>query len=155
MLLFAYGSNLDFKQTRARCPSAQFVAKALLTGHRLYFPRYGSNWDCGVASVDDSDGDHVWGVVYDIADDDVPKMDTSEGFNPNRHEEQNSYNRVSVCVLLDGNAASPVAAFTYIAVPQPNPQLPNANYREAIVRGARAWKLPNDYVNMLEAIRIS
>jgi len=123
--------------------------------HRLCFPRYGTKWDCGVASVERASGDQVWGVVYDIADDDVPKMDTCEGFNPKRPREQNSYNRLPVSLLLDGNAAAPVTAITYIAVPQPNPPLPNAKYRETIVRGARAWKLPDHYVKTLEAIRIS
>jgi hypothetical protein len=155
MLLFAYGSNLDFNQVRARCPSAQFVAKALLTDYRLYFPRYGPKWGCGVASVADSERDHLWGVAYDIADDDVLKMDTCEGFNSKRRPEQNSYNRLQVSVLRDGNVATPLTAFTYIAVPQPNPPLPNANYRATLEKGARDWKLPDDYVKMLEAIRIS
>jgi gamma-glutamylcyclotransferase (GGCT)/AIG2-like uncharacterized protein YtfP len=155
MRIFAYGSSLDFKQTRARCPSAQFVAKALLTDHKLCFPRYGSNRGCGVASVECADGDHVWGVVYDIADDDVPKMDKAEGFDPNRAPDQNCYNRAQITVLRDGNAGRPIAAFTYIAEPQANPPLPNANYRDTIVCGARAWELPDDYVKRLEAIKIS
>lgn len=35
MLIFAYGSSLDFNQMRVRCPPAQFVSKAKLEGHRL------------------------------------------------------------------------------------------------------------------------
>jgi gamma-glutamylcyclotransferase len=153
MLIFAYGSSLDFKQTRARCPSAKFVAKALLKDHRLCFPRCGSKRGCGVASVECARGDHVWGVVYDIADEDVPKMDKCEGFDPNRS--QNSYNRAQIIVLSDGNAATPMTVVTYIAEPQENPPLPNANYRDTIVCGARAWKLPDDYVKRFEAIKIS
>jgi len=155
MLNFAYGSNLDFKQARTRCPSAQFISKALLPDYRLCFPRNGVARGCGVASVEPADGEHVWGVVYDIADVDVSKMDKAEDFDPNRPHEQNSYNRVQIPVLLDGNVNMPSTVSIYIAVPQANPLLPNANYRDTIIRGARAWELPVDYVKKLEAIIVS
>ncbi len=155
MLYFAYGSNLDSKQMRARCPSAQFVDKALLRDHGLCFPRYGSTRGCGVASIEPADGHHVWGVVYDVADDDVSKMDECEGFDPSRPPDKNCYNHAQITVLREGNVATPITVFTYIAERQANPPLPNANYRDSIVCGARAWKLPDDYVKRLEAIKIS
>jgi gamma-glutamylcyclotransferase (GGCT)/AIG2-like uncharacterized protein YtfP len=155
MLQFAYGSNLDINQARVRCPSAQFIAKALLPDYRLCFPRTGWPRGCGVASVEPADGDHVWGVVYDIADVHVSEMDQAEKFDPNLPRDQNTYNRVQIRVLLDGNVNTPIKVFIYIAVPEPNPLPPNAAYRDTIVGGARASNLPDDYVKRLEAIRIS
>lgn len=38
MLYFAYGSNMDEKHMKERCPYAQFVAVARLPEHRLLFP---------------------------------------------------------------------------------------------------------------------
>ena len=39
MLYFAYGSNLDCGQMRSRCPSTQFVCRAVLKDHSLAFTR--------------------------------------------------------------------------------------------------------------------
>jgi len=155
MLQFAYGSNLDFNQTRARCRSARFVSKALLPDYRLCFPRYGLARRCGVASIEPAEGDHVWGVVYEIPDDEVSNMDKAEDFNRDRPYDQNSYYRVEIEVLPNGDPATPITVFTYIAVPQPKPPLPNADYRDTIVRGAIASGLPEEYVKRLEAIEIA
>jgi len=82
-------------------------------------------------------------------------MDEAEDFEPNRPPDQNSYNRVQIEVLRNGKPATPITVFTYIAVPQPKPPLPNADYRNTIIRGARASGLPEEYVKRLEAIRIA
>ena len=39
MLYSAYGSMMDFREMRQRCPSAQFVAVAKLLDHLLQFTR--------------------------------------------------------------------------------------------------------------------
>ena len=38
MLYFAFGSNLDPDQMRARCPAHQVVGMAVLRDHKLIFP---------------------------------------------------------------------------------------------------------------------
>ena len=89
MLIFAYGSNMNWDQMRERCPSSRFVGIAVLRDHKLAFTRKSVNRGCGVADVVAEDGAQVWGVVYEIVDLDVGKLDASEGFRPGR--DMNSY----------------------------------------------------------------
>jgi hypothetical protein len=48
---FAYGSNLDAAQMRARCPSAKLLGAAILDGYRLGFAGQSAAWGGGVATV--------------------------------------------------------------------------------------------------------
>ena len=103
MLYFAYGSNMEWGQTRKRCSTARYVCNAKLQGHRLVFPRESINWKCGVASVERSADSDVWGVVYQIDEREIGALDRSEGYDPNRLTKENSYLRKEMRVLRDGD----------------------------------------------------
>ncbi len=93
MLYFAYGSNMDWNQMKARCPSAQFICKAILSNYRLDFTWHSTTRGCGVAdAVKDSDS-IIWGVVYQINDNDISTLDKKEGFQPGRKHNENTYFR--------------------------------------------------------------
>jgi gamma-glutamylcyclotransferase len=153
MLYFAYGSNLDWSQMRERCPSSRFVGIAVLRDHKLAFTRKSICRNCGVADVVAGHGRNVWGVVYEIDESDVCKLDKSEGFRPGR--EKNSYFRRECLVLMDGDAHRPIVVSAYFADPQLNPPLPNAEYKNLILAGARHWQLPAEYIRELERIEVS
>ena len=153
MLYFAYGSNMNWDQMRERCPSSRFVGIVVLREHKLAFTRRSVTRGCGVADVVAEDGAEVWGVVYEIEDLDVGRLDTSEGFEPGR--KKNSYYRRECCVFLDGEDQRPLTVSTYFADPQPNPPLPNTAYKNLILTGARHWHLPEEYVRELEQIEFS
>lgn len=53
---------------------------------------------------------------------------------------------------LCGNGDKPIEVLLYIAEKEPNPPLPNAEYKRLMVEGARHWKLPQTYLEMLEKI---
>ena len=153
MLTFAYGSNMNWNQMRERCPSSRFVGIAVLRDHKLAFTRKSVNRGSGVADVVAEDGARVWGVVYEITDLDVGKLDAWEGFRPGR--DKNSYYRRECLVFLDGEDQRPLMVSAYFGDPQPNPPLPNAAYRDLILAGARHWHLPEEYVRQLEQIEVS
>lgn len=153
MLYFAYGSNMDCGQMRKRCPSARFMGIALLPDHKLAFTRKSETRGCGVAdAVPDADR-RVWGVVYEIDDIDVDKLDKCEGYRAGR--ETNSYWRRERLILLDGDVQQPLTVSAYFASPQQDPPLPDAVYKSLIVDGAKFWQLPNDYIRELEHIEVS
>lgn len=150
---FAYGSNLDWKQIRDRCPSAKFVCTANLPEHWLDFTRKSSKKDRegGVADVISDPHQAVWGVVYHVDETDVGRLDRSEGFRPNRPVEQNSYVRVSSHVFKEGNEEDRLVVFYYVANKQDGwPFMPHPNYKRLIIAGARFWHLPDPYVEALE-----
>ncbi len=154
MLYFAYGSNMDWGQMRERCPSARFACVAKLKDHRLAFTRKSEKRGCGVSDVIPDPGRDVWGVVYEIDEHDLGRLDKYEGFVPGRRREDNAYFREERHVGRDGNESDPLAVWVYFAIPQPNPPLPNEEYKRLIVEGARFWHLPEDYISQLEQIEV-
>jgi hypothetical protein len=154
-LYFAYGSNMDPAQMRQRCPSARFVAVAKLPDHRLVFSRYARDRGCGTCDGVPEPGKDIWGVVFDISEAELSRMDESEGFRPGRPIKGNSYVREQREVYRDGNQGEPLLVWLYFAIRQPNPPPPNAAYKRQLVEGARHWALPAEYQAELERIKAS
>ena len=152
VMYFAYGSNMDWQQMRVRCPSSRFVGIAVLLDHKLVFSRKSVKRGCGVADVVRKAGGNVWGVVFDISDVDISRLDSAEGYRPGR--EKNSYWRRECVVWLHGNSRQPLRVSTYFADRQPNWPLPSRAYKDLILSGARHWHLPDDYIVELERIEV-
>lgn len=153
MNYFAYGSNMDPQQMIQRCPSAKFVTVARLPDYRLLFPRRSQSRGCGVASVEPSASENVWGVVFHIDANDAQRLDSAEGFRTGRPIEQNAYVRQLVRVMVQeagGEVGQDVE--TYLANQQPDPPRPSSEYMNQIILGARHHRLPFEYVNYLERI---
>jgi gamma-glutamylcyclotransferase (GGCT)/AIG2-like uncharacterized protein YtfP len=152
MLYFAYGSNLDPVQMTSRCPSHKIVGLAELKDHRLVFPLYSQRWGGGVASVHPAHGASVWGMLYDLDDADLATLDGFEGFR-SAGDQHNIYDRDARVVELaradDDSFPRRVRAAIYVARPA-NPSRPSPRYLDAIVRGARHHRLPDEYVSKLE-----
>jgi gamma-glutamylcyclotransferase (GGCT)/AIG2-like uncharacterized protein YtfP len=157
MLYFAYGSNLDPEQMRVRCPGHRVVGLARLDDHRITFPLTSHDWGGGVASVGVAHGESVWGVVYDLTDDDLTALDRYEGFQA-PGDQHNVYDREFVSVELeradDGSFPRPLRAWTYFARPA-NPGPPSRRYLDTVLRGARHHRLPEEHVARLEATPVA
>jgi len=144
---------MDWNQIRERCPSARFLGVAVLLDHRLTFSRYSSTRNCGVADVVESEGSEVWGVVYDIDEQDVGNLDKKEGFQPG--SKNNSYRREQRHVFLDGHWEKPFAVAIYFAIPEPGSHLPSQKYKDLILSGANYWHLSEKYIrDILEPIQV-
>ncbi len=155
MLTFAYGSSMDWQQTRERCPSATFVGIALLPDHRLAFTHRSTKRRCGVADAVPVAGQGVWGVVFEIGDRDVGRLDKSEGFRPGRPREDNSYIREQRHVLLDGDVARPLNVEVYFVARKVDGLRPNQDYKAKMLSGANYWHLPPVYIrDVLEGIEV-
>jgi len=156
MLYFSFGSNLDPDQMRARCPAHRVVGAAVLRDHKLVFPLFSEGWGGGVASVQLSHGNDVWGVLFELTEEDMRALDGYEGFHA-PGDAHNLYERDPIWVDLvrpeDGSVPRRVRAWTYLAHTA-NPTRPSRRYIDAIVRGARAHKLPDDYVAQLTRITV-
>jgi gamma-glutamylcyclotransferase len=152
MLYFAYGSNLDPQQLHRRCPSARFVAVAKLPGHRLAFTRYAKDRGCGTCDGVPEPGQDIWGVVFEISEEDLGRMDVSEGYVLRRPLTENAYIREQREVYRDGKQEQPIVVWLYFANRQANPPLPNAAYKKQLVEGASYWRLPEAYQAQLRRI---
>lgn len=79
VIVFAYGSNLNDKQMRARCASARVEARARLPNHALAFGGFSHRWGGAVASVIPERGAQVEGLLYRITPPDLRELDRHEG----------------------------------------------------------------------------
>lgn len=156
MFYFAFGSDLDPEQMRIRCPEHQHVGIAVLRDHRLAFPRYSPLWGGGVASPQPAYGAEVWGVLFEISDQDLAALDAYKSFRV-AQDPHNEFERKQTTVDLtrpeDGSIPRRVRAWLYEAHPS-NASPPSARYLEAIVRGAKERGLPDEYVARLAALPV-
>ena len=138
---------------KERCPSAKFVCRAKLPSHRLAFTRKSVRRGCGVADILRDEMNDVWGVVYELLENELEELDKDEDFRPGRPDDQNDYTRENCHVWREGDAKQPLLVALYRGHPQPNPPLPNYDYKNLIVTGARHWQLPGYYIQELESIQ--
>ena len=108
---------------------------------------------CGVADILRDETNDVWGVVYELWESELENLDKDEEFRPGRPDDQNDYTRENCHVWHEGDAKRSLLVAIYRGHPQPNPPLPNCDYKNLIVAGARHWQLPGYYIQELEAIQ--
>ena len=145
MHYFAYGSNMDWPQMQRRCPSSTFVCVARLADYHFVIGRHSRLRHCGTATVVAQRGGEVWGIVYDVSDEDLLALDAFE----------DGYRREKVFVTALGDGHHPIEALVYIAEKEQCVPLPNASYKRHILDGARHWQLLPSYCALLEKIKVS
>jgi gamma-glutamylcyclotransferase len=130
MYYFAYGSNLNKKQMRERCPDSKPLFRATLPNYKLIFIGWNRQWRGGIASIKVFRGEKVIGAIYEISDADLRKLDKHEGYPV-------EYNRLPVRVFNeDGDA---VEATTYIKARPAEETRPSPEYLAVLQQGYRDW----------------
>jgi gamma-glutamylcyclotransferase len=155
MRSFAYGSSMDINQTRERCGNFKLKAECIarLKDHSLAFTRWSGspNRKCGVADAVPNPGKEVWGVVFELNASELKRLDESEGYDPNRARELNAYVREERDVYDQNDRALKVQVYFVV---KKGTYLPNANYKNLILRGARYHHLPSSYIAELEKVQV-
>jgi gamma-glutamylcyclotransferase (GGCT)/AIG2-like uncharacterized protein YtfP len=145
---FAYGSNLDagtFLGRRRMRPTAARAAR--LDGYRLVFDLPIGKGERGVANLEPSPADSVYGVVYALSSEGASHLDRTEGVH------LGAYRRLDVAVeILDGEQ---LRAFTYLSALRAPGRKPSRRYLDLILNGARRYGLPADYVAWLESLELA
>jgi hypothetical protein len=77
---FAYGSNMDKDQMKDRCPDSKEVGIGIIPNYRIDFTRKSISRNCGVADIVKSEDGPVWGVIYEVSEEDFKKLDKHEGY---------------------------------------------------------------------------
>ena len=124
-----------------------------LEGYQFAFTKK-SNWDSklsrasrinGKANVSENNDSMVWGVLLDLTESEVEKMDDSEG------TESGHYFRKTVEVITDSGI---VKAITYVA--HDDKLIPNTAplewYLNHVLDGAKYHNLPGDYIESIQAL---
>jgi len=146
-LYFAYGSNLCWRQMKERCKDSKFVCRARLSDFRLAFTRYSSTRRSGVADIRRDPGEHVWGVIYEVSEEDLDALNRFEGYRgPGK---DNAYGQLRVRVAKEGVGEEWVLTYQ-VAKPAKDHIQPSRYYLQLIIEGAKRWHLPLEYRQRLE-----
>ncbi|MFI5315717.1 MAG: gamma-glutamylcyclotransferase family protein [Myxococcota bacterium] len=137
-LYFAYGSNLDAEQMRARCPTARPLGRARLRAHRIAFTHFSTRWNGGAADVVPDAASSVWGLLYAMGPGDFARLDPFES----------GYDRVRLAVEADGPESLQVTSYSVRAKGR---FAPHAEYLEKMLRWGARWRLPGDYLAELRS----
>jgi hypothetical protein len=130
-----------------RCPSARFIFNAVLPAHRLVFARTSNEGAVAADTVPDTSS-LVWGVVYDITDSDRHQLDARDGVG------SRAYRPKEVLVHPHGDVEQRVIVLTYGAGNADDIQPPSRQYLDHLIRGARRWGIPGEYIAQLERIPV-
>jgi gamma-glutamylcyclotransferase (GGCT)/AIG2-like uncharacterized protein YtfP len=144
---FAYGSNMTTQVMESLCPKHHFLGVARLDGFRLAFTRRSIRTGTGVADVIPARDDTVWGVLYDIEDDELTAIDRKEGYGW-------AYTRVMLPVLLEAGGQGQAAVVYTVLVKEPEQVLPSRHYLDQLIAGAHERRLPDAYVEKLEMMTV-
>ena len=129
MYYFAYGSNLNQKQMKERCPDSKPLFTAVLPNYKLVFVGWSRQWHGGVAGIKSHRGERVRGAIYEVTEACLQRLDRYES----------GYSRLKVIVF--GEDDEPVEAITYVKTGQLEDATPSKEYLAIIQQGLRDWRL--------------
>lgn len=132
-LYFAYGANMDAAAMALRCPVSRLIGGGRLEGHRFIIMRE------GYASVVRNPARTVWGVLWELASDDIPALDRYEGVAGGL------YRKAALPVRSPGGVKP---ALIYLGC-STAPGRPRPGYLDAVLAAARAAQLPPAYIREL------
>ncbi len=135
---FAYGSNICECWLKRDIDSGRFLYRAELKGWKLVFNKKSEDGSAK-ANIEESPGDSVLGVIYEIDETEKTRLDAKEG----------KYEPITVSVALEDGSTKDVVTYKsdYITA-----ELPYEWYLKLIIGGAKAHGLPKEYIKTLESI---
>ena len=153
---FAYGSNLDLPQMKSRCPESKLISKGSLSDYRLTFNRFSSGWGGGVADVIQEQDSKVWGLIFEISDTDLERLDRYEGYNKDRNESLRGYHISNTNLyerwkaVIDTPNGQVCDVWVYTVVEKQKFVRPTPEYLQIIKSATVRWNFPEAYRQTLE-----
>jgi hypothetical protein len=132
-LHFAYGSNMSRALMQARCPRAEAIGTATLSGWRFVINPE------GFGSIAPHPGERVYGVLWRLSARDLAAVNAYESVD------SGLYVRRQLSVRCGAMQAT---ALVYIARRR-GEGLPRPGYIPLVVDAAREWQLPEAYIHAL------
>lgn len=144
---FAYGSNMLTERLRARCLSAKAQGVASADNYVLAFCKK-SRDGSGKATLCPAARGQVFGVVFDLDESELPKLDEAEGAG-------NGYDRIEDFQVHMAGSRAPRSVVIYIAnsVFIDQSLKPYDWYVKLVVAGARQQGLPLQCTDEIEAMQ--
>jgi len=145
MKFFIYADNLNPSQLKRQAPEHTFLFNAYLPDHTIKFGRWSTQWRCGLATVAPSQGERVWGGVFDLTEEDLKALDQFEGDLP-----EGAFHHLEVTVVTEDGQKEFVT--THVANTVGKFRVKD-HYLDWIIAGVRHWKLPDECLEMWQLFR--
>ncbi|MFC1799390.1 gamma-glutamylcyclotransferase family protein [Candidatus Eisenbacteria bacterium] len=151
---FAYGSNMDENDLKQWCennrrsfPDWKLLGNACLENYELSFNYYARGRHGGAANLMELSGRRVYGLLFEMSEDEGrATIRKKEGY-PDQYEE------ILVTVECDGRRVDGVTTYKVAKQKeQPDHQRPTAYYMDLILKNARKYGFPAEYIQFLERI---
>ena len=146
-LTFGFGSNMCYGRMKHRVPSLRFDGVGLIKGYGLVINKV-SRDGSAKANIEPDAVETTYGVVFSLADDDVPALEEAEGVG----EGYRVTFKLDVRTLDGGSWPEQVRTFVAQEGYTAADLWPYAWYKRHIVEGALHSGLPDDYVRRLQAL---
>ena len=98
-----------------------------------------------MADIVEDDDAVVWGVLYDVAQRELSGLDKKEGVK------KGYYQHIKVKVF--DSFGAPILALIYSVVDKQSTIPPSESYLDLLLRGAKHWGLPDEYVQSTAVYR--
>ncbi|MBI3894535.1 MAG: gamma-glutamylcyclotransferase [Acidobacteria bacterium] len=145
MIYFSYGSNMCTGRLRVRVPSANPSFAAKLANYRLRFHKRSADGSGKANAYYTGDvNDSVWGVVFQISEEEKPELDRAEGLG-------SGYDERPVTVIDTQGQAHEVFTYTASSNAIDENLRPYGWYKRFVKEGAKQHRLPEDYLRTIEA----
>ena len=122
----AYGSNLNVRQMKFRCPTAKVVGTSVIKGYELL---YKGSKTGSYLTIEKKNGSVVPVAVWEVTADDEKNLDAYEGY-PNFYYKKNMKIRLS-------ETGKTIDAFVYIMHEERKLGIPSYAYVRTCVQGYR------------------
>lgn len=139
----AYGSNLNVRQMKFRCPTARVVGTAVIEGYELLFKGSKSG---SYLTIEPKEGSEVPVAVWEVLEQDELNLDRYEGF-------PTFYYKKEIQVVMKGIRSGKERvrdAFVYIMHEDRTHGIPSWHYVETCVSGYKTFGFDENL--LLEAI---
>lgn len=133
-LYVAYGSNLNIRQMKYRCPTAKLYGTGTISNYELQFK---GNSESAFATIAPKEGSSVPVAVWEIKPQDERSLDRYEGY-PSHYFKQN------VPVQLDGEE---VTAMVYIMNLKMKFGMPSPYYYQTVLEGYHNCELDTNVLD--------
>lgn len=146
MKIFCYGSNMNTERITERCSSSRFISRAKVSGYKLVFNKKSKDKSGKANLIYTGDKSLVWGVIFDISEDQKPLLDKAEGLG-------RGYDEYKLTVIND--LEQEIECVCYIATDEKyldNNLKPYDWYKEYCLIGAKQHNLPEEWILVLERL---
>ena len=139
---FAYGSNMLSARLRARCPSAVFRTTAMVRDHVVAFGKPSVDAS-GKAALLPTTGKIAYGVVFEIASEELEALDEVEG---------PGYRREEAFPVVCTRSGETIHTCLYLANEHDDRLKPYDWYLALMLAGIAEHGLGNDYASVFRAV---